>query len=66
MSYARKIGRAICENIILEPSKNGFFLFSKITKMGNKTDKVENCHGAMNWHQNAVVKIWNGLETAAM
>ena len=47
MPYARKIGSAICEKIVLEPRKDGFFRF-KITKMENKSEKVENWHGAMN------------------
>ena len=34
--------------------------------MENKSEKVEIWHGAMNWHHNAVVKIWNGLETVAI
>ena len=48
MPYARKIGSAICEKVVLEPRKDGYFSFPKITKMENKSEKVENWHGAMN------------------
>ena len=41
----------------LELRKNRFFSFMKIKKMKNKSKKVEIWHGAMNWHQNAVVKL---------
>ena len=34
MPYARKIGRAICENIVLEPRKNGFFFVSENNENG--------------------------------
>jgi len=39
MSYARKIGSAICEKIVLEPRKDRFFSFLEITKMENKFRK---------------------------